>query len=480
MIQNEVTFRSPFLNLKPIASTLDPDVENNINIVSNQDLLPEDHVAYIENLKISPKIIYDIGSCVLHWERHARRIWPSADIYLFDANLDVKNLYDRTNQKYHLGVLTDVDGKTVKFYEDPLKLTGSSYYKENSTNYNENHGIHRVGVTLDYVAEKNNWPQPDLIKLDVQGAEMDILKGAVKCLEKCNDIILESQHVEYNSGAPFSNDVIDFMKSIGFELVSNFSKQEVDGDYHFRKINRSEIEFYSLCFPGKPAKMRMKKQTDLMLGAAIHNIYNAAYSHDDTEDNISDKNNWFGQTTGIYWVWKNINADYVGFCTYRLFWNEEEISKINLDENTLIIPKPVDVRISIENVDGYQHSVLSHYTHCHGKALVPLLYGLCKVDDIPITIDMIDSLKNQIYLHPFSMFIASNKIKNKICSILFDVLFKFYDQYSYLFSALETNTQQNRMLDFLAERILHIIYKNIEYFIPGTKVHEVSIINLPH
>ena len=226
--------------------------------------------------------------------------------------------------------------------------------------------------------------------------------------------------------------------------------------------------------------MRMKNQIDLMLGAAMHHTYDAAYSHDDTGDNISNKNRVFGQTTGIYWIWKNVSADYVGICTYRLFWNEEEISKVQIDEDTLIIPKPVDVRVSLTNSNGYQHNVLSHYTHCHGKALVPLLYGLCKVDDIPITIDMIDSLKNQIYLHPFSMFIASNKIKNKICSILFDVLLKFYDQYLHLISALETNNKQNRILDFLAERILHIIYTNIEYFIPGTKVYEIGIVNLPH
>lgn len=218
-------------------SAIDADVQNNINIMNSQDLLSSDHIKYIENLKISPKIIYDIGSCVLHWERHAKRVWPDSEIYLFDANMDVKNLYDRTNQKYHLGILTDVDGKTVKFYEDPIKITGNSYYKENSSNYNENHGVHRVGATLDYIVEKNNWPKPDLIKLDVQGAETDILKGAINCLKNCSDIILESQHVEYNSGAPFSNEVIDFMKSIGFELVSNFSKQEVDGDYHFQKIN---------------------------------------------------------------------------------------------------------------------------------------------------------------------------------------------------------------------------------------------------
>ena len=212
------------------------DIDNNINMMYEQDILPKEHIEYLESLEISPKIIYDIGSCVLYWERHARRIWPTADIYLFDASQNFKKLYNKTNQKYHLGILTDVDGKIVKFYEDPMKPTGSSYYKENTIYYDERHAIHKAGITLDQVVEENRWPKPDLIKLDIQGAEMDVLKGAVKCLESCKDIILESQHIEYNLGAPMASDVIDFMKSIGFELVSNFSKQKVDGDYHFRKI----------------------------------------------------------------------------------------------------------------------------------------------------------------------------------------------------------------------------------------------------
>jgi hypothetical protein len=92
-----------------------------------------------------------------------------------------------------------------------------------------------IGWTLDGIVSDNQWPLPDLIKLDVQGAEIDILKGAKKCLLQCNDIILEAQHVDYNAGAPKDVEVFKFMETIGYELVSRITYGRIDSDFHFRK-----------------------------------------------------------------------------------------------------------------------------------------------------------------------------------------------------------------------------------------------------
>jgi len=228
----------PTIKCDHIGSTvfsLETQAEKNINAVYGQDLLPTAHQDYLKTMNITPKVIYDIGSCVLHWERHARRTWPEAELFLVEANTDVKKLYDKTNQNYHLGVLTDTDYKEIKFYKDPMNLGGNSYYKENTAHYNETHAVHMSGMSLDTIAEKNSWPKPDLIKLDVQGAELDILKGAANILETCSDLILECQHKSYNLGAPLVDIVIEYLSSMGFELISNFHKESVDGDYHFKK-----------------------------------------------------------------------------------------------------------------------------------------------------------------------------------------------------------------------------------------------------
>ena len=43
--------------------------------------------------------------------------------------------------------------------------------------------------------------------------------------------------------------------------------------------------------------------------------------HDNTGDNISDKNKMYCELTAQYWAWKNDDADYYGFFHYRRYLN---------------------------------------------------------------------------------------------------------------------------------------------------------------
>jgi len=211
-------------------------IQQQIHEVFLRDLLPKNHVLYLKSMEIAPKIIYDIGSAVLHWTRHAKKTWPKSTVFLFDATEEVEFLYEAVGHNYHIGVLTDCDHKQVEFYNDPTNIGGNSYYKENTAHYDNVKSRSMVGMTLDTVVETNNYPLPDMMKLDVQGAEIDVLRGAQRCLQHCCDVILEAQHVDYNRGAPKVDEVIDFMTSIGYELVNTITKNSIDGDYHFKRI----------------------------------------------------------------------------------------------------------------------------------------------------------------------------------------------------------------------------------------------------
>lgn len=203
--------------------------------VANMDLLPVAHAEYLKTMNVTPKVVYDIGACVLHWTRKAKEVWPAAQYFLFDANDQVEPIMKASGHPYWIDLLTDVDGKELTFYKKSDNLGGNSYYKENTEHYSESDGIATVGWTLDGIVSDNQWPLPDLIKIDVQGAEMDILRGATKCLTQCNDIILEAQHINYNAGAPRDTEVFKFMESIGYEIVSRVTYGSVDSDFHFRK-----------------------------------------------------------------------------------------------------------------------------------------------------------------------------------------------------------------------------------------------------
>jgi FkbM family methyltransferase len=155
-------------------------------------------------------------------------------------------LYKQSNlEGYYNGILTDRDGRTVEYYENVMDPGGNSYYRENpeysnavDTLYPEEYKKTVDGITLDSVVKLREFRYPDLIKIDVQGAELDILKGAETCLEHAKHIIVELQKVEYNKGAPRREEVIEYLKSKNFHLVGNgpFHDAGPDGDYHFKKF----------------------------------------------------------------------------------------------------------------------------------------------------------------------------------------------------------------------------------------------------
>jgi len=219
-------------------------VMNNLTNVRNSDLLPHQHRNFLDRLRTDynfiPEVCYDIGSAVLHWTRHAERVWPDTKIYLFDAFSPVEEFYK--DYEYTMGVLSDMDNKTVKFYQNDVYFGGNSYYRElafdNGKFFPEDRYIEKTTRSLDSIVKEKNYRLPDLIKIDVQGAELDVLKGATETLKHAKYLLIELQHVNYNKDAPLANVTIDYLKSIGWEcMVEKFSDNGPDADYCFVNTN---------------------------------------------------------------------------------------------------------------------------------------------------------------------------------------------------------------------------------------------------
>lgn len=227
------------------------DIVKNLRRISTDLAIPKEHVDYLQTVKTNfnfePKVIYDIGANVLHWTTGAKKVWKDSNFYAFEAMEDFKFLYEEHKIEHHIGLLSDQDGKELSFYENKHFPGGNSYYRENSKLnpdaewlFDDAHKVTKIAETLDTIVAKRNFPPPELIKMDIQGAELDVLKGAQNALKTAKHLILELQQVEYNIGAPLKEEVIAYLESIGYQLISsNFSGRRVDSiedDYHFIKI----------------------------------------------------------------------------------------------------------------------------------------------------------------------------------------------------------------------------------------------------
>ena len=79
-------------------------------------------------------------------------------------------------------------------------------------------------------------------------------------------------------------------------------------------------------------KIKTLKYIPVGLG---NNKFNSNWLRDNTNENISNKNSFYGEYTFHYWFWKNklteINEEtWIGFCAYRRFWaSQKNITEIN-------------------------------------------------------------------------------------------------------------------------------------------------------
>ncbi len=179
----------------------------------------------LENLRdmgINPNTILDIGAHTGQFHSWAKRVWPDAGIFMIEANKLHESTLDRlamvNGDKYLITALGDEE-REVTFYtrSDKPHTEGNSYYKEAGW-WDIPQLIQETKVNLqklDNIFEDE--AVFELIKIDTQGSELDILKGGKELISKASVVVLEVSLIEYNEGAPTSEELTDYMNSIGFE-----------------------------------------------------------------------------------------------------------------------------------------------------------------------------------------------------------------------------------------------------------------------
>ncbi len=189
-----------------------------------ENSLQYQRLSLLVNLGFSPRTILDIGAYQGDWTKMAHQIFPLAKIFMIEATPDNKRLLKNVSEASGLAMalLGERPKKSVNFYiANPKKTaitTGNSVYLEKTRYFDSRHLIKLPMTILDELVAKRKLTNIDFIKIDTQGSELDILKGGPNTVSKAEFILLETQNLEYNNKAPFTEDVIIAMKSYGFRL----------------------------------------------------------------------------------------------------------------------------------------------------------------------------------------------------------------------------------------------------------------------
>ena len=177
-------------------------------------------IAKLKEKGYIPDIIFDIGAYHGNWTRECLKIYPYSKYLLFEPNEynEINSLKNIRNIRVFHSLLNDKNIE-IDWYE--MKTTGDSIFREKSKHYVSSPIIKKTSVTLNNVLNEKNGILENcnkiLIKIDCQGSEIPILKGATNILNITNFIILELPLFgEYNENVPGFLEHIKFMDEIGF------------------------------------------------------------------------------------------------------------------------------------------------------------------------------------------------------------------------------------------------------------------------
>jgi FkbM family methyltransferase len=188
----------------------------------------------------SPTVILDIGANAGEWSRVAADVFASSRILMFDGDPENEPALHNTvreigtRSSYSLCLLGPEKKDEVTFYRPEAGTTGSSVLPE-MTSYDKE-AIRLPMDTLDGRTDmaslsKAGLGAPLLMKLDVQGFELEILKGGKRTLQAAEVVIMEASLLPYNEGAPLFADVVAFMHQEGFAVYDFCGQNRRESDH---------------------------------------------------------------------------------------------------------------------------------------------------------------------------------------------------------------------------------------------------------
>ena len=168
---------------------------------------------HIAGLGFQPQTIVDVGAAEGTWSRMAAGIWPNAQLIGFEPNRRNEPKLEQTRRElpsfaFHLCFLGAEPGQVT--YADRGTQT-SLYTDAQGSNDAEMR-------TLDDCFQAGLFPQPQLLKLDVQGYELEVLEGGQRVLSGCEAVLAEVSFFRFHPEMPTADEVIAYLKERDFVL----------------------------------------------------------------------------------------------------------------------------------------------------------------------------------------------------------------------------------------------------------------------
>ncbi len=174
----------------------------------------------LKSLGWKPSACIDVGAYRGDWAKMFHSIFPESKVLMIEAQEAKKDALKEAvsasakDLSYEIALLGANDEEEVEFVE---METGSSVFEESSP-YPRSKVLKKL-TTLDTLVKRHPpFEQAQALKLDTQGYELEVLKGAPNLLKRVEVILLEVSLIPINEKAPLFSEVESFMTAHDFKV----------------------------------------------------------------------------------------------------------------------------------------------------------------------------------------------------------------------------------------------------------------------
>jgi FkbM family methyltransferase len=167
----------------------------------------------------SPREVVDVGAARGEWTIECRRLFPEATYLLIEPLPDhFARLADLARRLPRVRVWSGAVGATagkgtIRRHDDQSSMLVANDAVFRGTELEV--PVH----TLDSLVGTGELQRPDFVKLDVQGYELEVLRGAASVLEHAQVLLVELSFRRLYAGQPLAHEVITFLGQRGFRIA---------------------------------------------------------------------------------------------------------------------------------------------------------------------------------------------------------------------------------------------------------------------
>ena len=209
---------------------------------------------FLDKLDGNINTIFEVGSRYGDETLQLSKIFPKSQIYSFECNPNTieicRNKLKNKNNIHFMGFGLGNENKILPFYSYVKNNDGaSSFFKRIDADCTQKLTGHIEIKKISDIIKDKKINSIDLLCMDVQGFELNVLKGAEEYLKDIKYIIMEEPtpiineeylpkdtHSKY-IGAPDSQEIKNFMNNNNFIEIVRISENKIEDNVMYKNKN---------------------------------------------------------------------------------------------------------------------------------------------------------------------------------------------------------------------------------------------------